>query len=79
MKAAIRLCRELEDINLMFIEEPVPPENHRRAAQKSIGAQPFLSRQASVGQRFTVSDHSSKRRLSTSCNATSSIVAGSPA
>lgn len=28
MKGAIRLCRELESINLMFIEEPVPPENH---------------------------------------------------
>ena len=27
MKGAIRLCRELEQVNLMFIEEPVPPEN----------------------------------------------------
>jgi galactonate dehydratase len=25
-KHAIRLCRELEDINLLFLEEPVPPE-----------------------------------------------------
>ncbi|MDR3675135.1 MAG: mandelate racemase/muconate lactonizing enzyme family protein [Acidobacteriota bacterium] len=25
-KQAIRLCRELEDINLLFLEEPVPPE-----------------------------------------------------
>jgi galactonate dehydratase len=33
MKAAIRLCRELEDINLMFIEEPVPPENHHVLAE----------------------------------------------
>jgi galactonate dehydratase len=28
LKGAIRLCRELEQVNLMFIEEPVPPENH---------------------------------------------------
>ena len=28
LKGAIRLCRELEPMNLMFIEEPVPPENH---------------------------------------------------
>lgn len=28
LKGAIRLCRELEPVNLMFIEEPVPPENH---------------------------------------------------
>jgi galactonate dehydratase len=27
LKTAIRLCRALEDIDLMFIEEPVPPEN----------------------------------------------------
>lgn len=27
LKNAIRLCRELEDLNLMFLEEPVPPEN----------------------------------------------------
>jgi galactonate dehydratase len=27
LKAAMRLCRELEGLNLMFIEEPVPPEN----------------------------------------------------
>lgn len=27
LKSAIRLCRKLEDLNLMFIEEPVPPEN----------------------------------------------------
>jgi galactonate dehydratase len=27
LKAAVRLCRELEDLNLMFVEEPVPPEN----------------------------------------------------
>jgi len=26
-KAAMRLCRVLEDLNLLFIEEPVPPEN----------------------------------------------------
>ena len=26
-KAALRLCRALEDVNLMFVEEPVPPEN----------------------------------------------------
>lgn len=26
-KAALRLCRLLEDVNLMFLEEPVPPEN----------------------------------------------------
>ncbi|MGA2984779.1 MAG: mandelate racemase/muconate lactonizing enzyme family protein [Terriglobia bacterium] len=25
-KQAIRLCRELEDLNLLFLEEPVPPE-----------------------------------------------------
>jgi galactonate dehydratase len=25
-KQAIRLCRELEDVNLLFLEEPVPPE-----------------------------------------------------
>jgi galactonate dehydratase len=27
LKTALRLCRELEDLDLMFIEEPVPPEN----------------------------------------------------
>jgi len=27
LKAAIRLCRALDDLDLMFIEEPVPPEN----------------------------------------------------
>ncbi len=27
VKSAIRLCRSLEGLNLMFIEEPVPPEN----------------------------------------------------
>ena len=27
LKGAMRLCRELEDLNLIFIEEPVPPEN----------------------------------------------------
>ncbi|HWQ56977.1 MAG TPA: mandelate racemase/muconate lactonizing enzyme family protein, partial [Bryobacteraceae bacterium] len=27
LKNAIRLCKELEDLNLMFLEEPVPPEN----------------------------------------------------
>jgi galactonate dehydratase len=27
LKAAIRLCRYLEDLNLLFMEEPVPPEN----------------------------------------------------
>jgi galactonate dehydratase len=26
-KAALRLCRVLEDLNLLFVEEPVPPEN----------------------------------------------------
>jgi galactonate dehydratase len=26
-KAAIRLCRALEDLNLLFVEEPIPPEN----------------------------------------------------
>jgi len=26
-KAAMRLCRVLEDLNLLFVEEPVPPEN----------------------------------------------------
>jgi galactonate dehydratase len=27
LKAALRLCAALEDLDLMFIEEPVPPEN----------------------------------------------------
>lgn len=27
LKAAIRLCRQLEDLDLLFVEEPVPPEN----------------------------------------------------
>lgn len=27
LKAALRLCRALEDLDLMFIEEPVPPES----------------------------------------------------
>lgn len=26
-KAALRLCRQLEDLNLLFIEEPLPPES----------------------------------------------------
>ncbi len=26
-KGALRLCRQLEDLDLMFIEEPIPPEN----------------------------------------------------
>ena len=26
-KAALRLCRMLEDLNLLFLEEPIPPEN----------------------------------------------------
>jgi len=26
-KSALRLCRELEDLDLMFVEEPTPPEN----------------------------------------------------
>ena len=26
-KAALRLCRALEDLDLLFVEEPVPPEN----------------------------------------------------
>jgi galactonate dehydratase len=35
LKAAIRLCRESEPVNLMFIEEPVPPENHDVLAEVS--------------------------------------------
>jgi L-alanine-DL-glutamate epimerase-like enolase superfamily enzyme len=27
LKGAMRLCRVLEDLDLMFVEEPVPPEN----------------------------------------------------
>ncbi|HLJ15324.1 MAG TPA: mandelate racemase/muconate lactonizing enzyme family protein [Bryobacteraceae bacterium] len=27
LKAAVRLCRQLEDLDLLFVEEPVPPEN----------------------------------------------------
>jgi galactonate dehydratase len=27
LKGAIRLCRQLEDLDLLFVEEPVPPEN----------------------------------------------------
>lgn len=27
LKAALRLCRALENLNLLFVEEPVPPEN----------------------------------------------------
>ncbi|HWC00064.1 MAG TPA: mandelate racemase/muconate lactonizing enzyme family protein [Bryobacteraceae bacterium] len=27
LKDAVRLCRALEDLHLMFVEEPVPPEN----------------------------------------------------
>ncbi len=27
LKAGVRLCRALEDLDLMFLEEPVPPEN----------------------------------------------------
>ena len=27
LKAALRLCRSLEDLDLMFVEEPLPPEN----------------------------------------------------
>ena len=26
-KAAMRLCRVLEDLNMLFVEEPIPPEN----------------------------------------------------
>jgi galactonate dehydratase len=26
-KAALRLCHSLEDLNLLFVEEPIPPEN----------------------------------------------------
>lgn len=26
-KAAVKLCRTLEDVNLLFLEEPIPPEN----------------------------------------------------
>jgi galactonate dehydratase len=35
LKGAVRLCRELEPANLMFIEEPVPPENHDVLAEVS--------------------------------------------
>jgi galactonate dehydratase len=61
-KAAMRLCNILEDLNLLFIEEPVPPENpeelslvHREtkipiAAGERwatiYGVQPFLERHA---------------------------------
>ena len=27
LKAGVRLCRALEDLDLMFVEEPLPPEN----------------------------------------------------
>jgi galactonate dehydratase len=62
MKGAIRLCRELEPVNLMFIEEPVPPENHEVLAEVNrsttvpiaagerwatiYGVRPFLEAQA---------------------------------
>ena len=61
-KAAIRLCELLEEVNLMFVEEPVPPENAEVLAQvkqaTSVpiaagerwatihGVRPFLERQA---------------------------------
>jgi galactonate dehydratase len=61
-KAAIRLCNILEDLNLLFIEEPTPPENpdelslvHRETTipiaagerwATIYGVQPFLDRHA---------------------------------
>jgi galactonate dehydratase len=61
-KAAIRLCRALEDLNLLFVEEPIPPESAEDLAlvqrETSIpiaagerwatiyGVRPFLERQA---------------------------------
>lgn len=61
-KQAIRLCRELEDLNLLFLEEPVPPEGAEELAmvqrESSIpiaagerwatiyGVRPFLDRHA---------------------------------
>ena len=33
LKNTVRLCRVLEDLNLMFVEEPVPPENADVLAQ----------------------------------------------
>lgn len=62
LKAAIRLCRALEDLDLLFVEEPVPPENVEVLAalqrETSIpvaagerwatlhGVRPFLEKQA---------------------------------
>jgi galactonate dehydratase len=62
MKGAMRLCRALEDLGLLFVEEPVPPENVDVLAavqrETSIpiasgerwatihGARPFIERQA---------------------------------
>lgn len=62
LKAAIRLCRALEDLDLLFIEEPVPPENlevlrilHRESPipiaagerwATIYGVRPFLENQA---------------------------------
>ncbi len=62
LKSAVRLCRALEDLDLLFIEEPVPPENvdvlARVAESTSVpiaagerwatihAVRPFLERQA---------------------------------
>lgn len=62
LKAALRLCRALEDLDLLFIEEPVPPENlevlsilHRESSipiaagerwATIYGVRPVLERQA---------------------------------
>lgn len=62
LKAALRLCRALEDLDLLFVEEPVPPENVEILAalqrETSIpvaagerwatlhGVRPFLEKQA---------------------------------
>jgi len=62
LKGALRLCRALEDLDLLFIEEPVPPENlevlSRVQQSTSIpiaagerwatihGVRPFVERQA---------------------------------
>lgn len=37
LKNALRLCRALEDANLMFVEEPVPPENADALAEVKRG------------------------------------------
>ncbi|MCC6863030.1 MAG: mandelate racemase/muconate lactonizing enzyme family protein [Bryobacterales bacterium] len=62
LKDALRLCRALEDLDLLFIEEPVPPENVEVLARVQQGSpvpiaagerwatihgvRPFLERQA---------------------------------